>query len=115
MLCVGGIAVLLLSQAFYKSLPSNTASSCEAENCISAASTSDCEQSLTGSTESKADEKIGSPKTILPSVEDEGRENIRNKTTLGSLVLMESFEVSLGKTDAFICKYKKIRAGSENM
>ncbi|KAJ6666987.1 hypothetical protein lerEdw1_018989 [Lerista edwardsae] len=102
-LCVGGIAVLLLSQALYKCLPSSIGTSCEAENCISAASTSDCVQSLTGSTASKADEKIGSPKINLPSVEDAGRENIRNKTTTGSLVLIESFEVSLGKTDAFIC------------
>ncbi|XP_066467964.1 THUMP domain-containing protein 2 isoform X2 [Tiliqua scincoides] len=114
-LCVGGIAVLLLSQEFYKRLSSSIASSFETENCISTASTSDCVQSLAVSTELKTNEKSWIPRTILPSVEDAGRENIRNKTTLASLELIESFEVSLGKTDAFICKYKKMTAASENI
>lgn len=102
--------MLLLSQELYKHLSSSIASSYESENCISAASTSDCVQNFAVSTEANTIEKGGSPKTILPSVEDAGKENIRNKTTLASLELIESFEVSLGKTNAFICKCKKINS-----
>ncbi|XP_053098819.1 THUMP domain-containing protein 2 isoform X2 [Hemicordylus capensis] len=109
-LCAGGTVVLLLSQELYNRLSSSSANSSETGNHISVKSAGDCTQSATTSIESNSREKSGSPRTILPPAQDAGREHTSHKTPLGSLVLVESFEVSLGKTDAFICKYKKIAA-----
>ncbi|KAL8185194.1 UNVERIFIED_CONTAM: hypothetical protein K2H54_042318 [Gekko kuhli] len=105
-LCVGGTAVLLLSQELHKRINGSISSGAETENHNSIESTSDYAKCAVISLESKAQEKTGSP--LAQGV---GKEDISNtKTILGSLVLVQSLEVSLGKTDAFMCKYKKVLA-----
>ncbi|XP_042321719.1 THUMP domain-containing protein 2 isoform X2 [Sceloporus undulatus] len=107
-LCAGGIVVLLLSQELYKCLSCGIPSDPESVNCISVEAASNCTQNAMVSIKSNAKEESVSHRTVSPSAQHERKEHVANKrTTLGSLVLVESFEVSLGKTDAFICKYKK--------
>ncbi|KAH0622817.1 hypothetical protein JD844_025522, partial [Phrynosoma platyrhinos] len=107
-LCAGGTVVLLLSQELYKCLSCGITSGPESENHISVEVASNCTQNAMVSTKSNAKEENVSHKTVSPSAQHERKEHVANKrTALGSLVLVESFQVSLGKTDAFICKYKK--------
>ncbi|XP_054841012.1 THUMP domain-containing protein 2 isoform X2 [Eublepharis macularius] len=108
-LCVGGTVVLLLSQELHKLINGGISSGPETENHNSA----ECE---VVSLESDTQEKTGSPRIISPSAQHTGKEDISNtKSILGSLVLVESLEVSLGKTDAYMCKYKKPIAGLASM
>uniref|UniRef100_A0A670KDB3 THUMP domain containing 2 n=1 Tax=Podarcis muralis TaxID=64176 RepID=A0A670KDB3_PODMU len=103
-LCGGGIVVLLLSQELYKRLSGDIASSLGTENCIPA---SPCKQSAMMSVSNAKGNSFGTT-TVPLSTQEAERENTSDKrTTFGSLVLVESLEVSLGKTGAFICKYKK--------
>ncbi|XP_044285149.1 THUMP domain-containing protein 2 isoform X2 [Varanus komodoensis] len=107
--CAGGTVVLLLSQELFRSLPSGIADDPQLKNHNSVAAHGDCTQNATVSVKSNTPEKSISPKTVSSSAQVTGKEHVSNKrTALGSLLLIESFEVSLGKTDAFICKYKKI-------
>ncbi|XP_062824999.1 THUMP domain-containing protein 2 isoform X3 [Anolis carolinensis] len=101
-LCAGGTLVLLLSRELYKCLAHGINSGPESENHISVEVANDCTQSAMISIKSSRKDKD-------PSLVNEVKEHITNhhRTAFGSLVLVESFEVSLGKTDAFICKYKK--------
>ncbi|XP_015273564.1 PREDICTED: THUMP domain-containing protein 2 [Gekko japonicus] len=106
-LCVGGTAVLLLSRELHNRINGGVSSGTETENHNSIESTSDYAECAVVSLESKTQEKTGN--TVAQGT---GKEDISNtKTILGSLVLVQSFEVSLGKTDAFMCKYKKVLAG----
>ncbi|XP_060104369.1 THUMP domain-containing protein 2 [Heteronotia binoei] len=105
-LCVGGTVVLLLSQELHKRINGSVSSGTEPENHNIIESTSDYTEYAVVSLESNTQEKSGSP-----LAQGTGKEDINNtKTILGSLVLVQSFEVSLGKTDAFMCKYKKVLA-----
>nr|XP_028580804.1 THUMP domain-containing protein 2 isoform X2 [Podarcis muralis] len=107
-LCGGGIVVLLLSQELYKRLSGDIASSLGTENCIPA---SPCKQSAMMSVSNAKGNSFGTT-TVPLSTQEAERENTSDKrTTFGSLVLVESLEVSLGKTGAFICKYKKVTGG----
>ncbi|EMP36583.1 THUMP domain-containing protein 2, partial [Chelonia mydas] len=57
------------------------------------------------------EEKNQSPRSISSSIKGVETEHFNNKTTcFGSLAAVESYGVSLGKTDAFIYKYRKILA-----
>nr|XP_034966377.1 THUMP domain-containing protein 2 [Zootoca vivipara] len=110
-LCSGGIVVLLLSQELYKRLSGDIASSLGTENCIPAESMSPCKQSAMMSVNNTKGNSIG-PTAVPLSTQVAEREDTSDKRmTFGSLVLVESLEVSLGKTDAFICKYKKVTGG----
>ncbi|XP_061481542.1 THUMP domain-containing protein 2 [Rhineura floridana] len=109
-LCAGGIVVLLLSQELYN-LSSDMASGPGTKNCISLESTSVCKESAVTSINSTKEKSI-SPRTVSLSTQDAEKKDISDKrTNFGSLVLVESFAVSLGKTDAVICKYKKETGG----
>ncbi|XP_048337922.1 THUMP domain-containing protein 2 isoform X2 [Sphaerodactylus townsendi] len=107
--CVGGTVVLLLSRELYKCINDGISSGPETENHNSVESLSDCTEHAVVSLEMNTQEKNGIPRIISPLAQSTRREDISNtKTILSSLLLVESFEVSLGKTDAFMCKYKKV-------
>ncbi|XP_078204565.1 U6 snRNA (guanine-N(2))-methyltransferase THUMPD2 isoform X4 [Callithrix jacchus] len=53
------------------------------------------------------EEKTGASKTVSTSFEASNHEFLDKMSPFGSLVPVECHKVSLGKTDAFICKYKK--------
>ncbi|XP_015673427.1 THUMP domain-containing protein 2 isoform X1 [Protobothrops mucrosquamatus] len=107
-LCFGGTVVLLLSQELYKCISNGIAHGCQTERSIFAESSTDCRQSDLISVEQDTKEESISC-TVSPSSQDARKEHLSyKKADLGSLVFIESFEVSLGKTNAFICKYKKI-------
>ncbi|XP_021073964.1 THUMP domain-containing protein 2 [Mus pahari] len=55
-------------------------------------------------------DRTGAPDTASPSQKASGLPCLGRMLPCGSLVPVESFKVSLGKTDAFICKYKKAHA-----
>ncbi|KAL1783871.1 THUMP domain-containing protein 2 [Sigmodon hispidus] len=55
-------------------------------------------------------QRTGTSDTALPSHKAGGSQCPSTVLPSGSLVPVESFKVSLGKTDAFICKYKKVHA-----
>uniref|UniRef100_A0A6J0TS73 THUMP domain-containing protein 2 isoform X1 n=2 Tax=Pogona vitticeps TaxID=103695 RepID=A0A6J0TS73_9SAUR len=110
-LCAGGTAVLLLSQELYKRLSNNVASDPDSNVRITVEPANDCTKSTIMSVKSNPEEESCSPCTAPSSAQEGEQEQIvRKRTTLGSLMLMESIKVSLGRTDAFICKYKKLTA-----
>ncbi|NP_001308399.1 U6 snRNA (guanine-N(2))-methyltransferase THUMPD2 isoform 4 [Homo sapiens] len=53
------------------------------------------------------EEKTGAFKTASTSFEASNHKFLDRMSPFGSLVPVECYKVSLGKTDAFICKYKK--------
>ncbi|XP_023072055.1 THUMP domain-containing protein 2 isoform X6 [Piliocolobus tephrosceles] len=53
------------------------------------------------------EEKTGASKTVSTSFEARNHKFLDRMSPFGSLVPVECYKVSLGKTDAFICKYKK--------
>nr|XP_012306062.1 THUMP domain-containing protein 2 isoform X2 [Aotus nancymaae] len=55
-------------------------------------------------------EKTGASKTVSTSFEASNHEFLDKMSPFGSLVPVECYKVSLGKTDAFICKYKKLHS-----
>ncbi|XP_028620948.1 THUMP domain-containing protein 2 [Grammomys surdaster] len=55
-------------------------------------------------------DRTGAPNTASPSQKASSLQCLSGVLPCSSLVLVESFKVSLGKTDAFICKYKKAHA-----
>ncbi|EDL38535.1 mCG15884, isoform CRA_a, partial [Mus musculus] len=55
-------------------------------------------------------DRTGAPDTASPSQRASSVQCLGRMRPCGSLVPVESFKVSLGKTDAFICKYKKAQA-----
>ncbi|KAL7987262.1 hypothetical protein Chor_006181 [Crotalus horridus] len=108
-LCFGGTIVLLLSQELYKCISNGIAHGCQTERSIFAKSSTDCRLSDLISVEQDTKDESISCGTVSPSSQDARKEHLSyKKADLGCLVFIESFEVSLGKTNAFICKYKKI-------
>lgn len=108
-LCFGGTVVLLLNQELYKCISNYIAHGSQTERSILAESSTDCRQSNLISAEQDIKQESISCGTVSPSSQDTREEHLSyKKADLGSLVFIESFEVSLGKTNAFICKYKKI-------
>lgn len=98
--------MLLLSQELHKDINSGISSGAQTENHNSTECMRDYTECAVMSLESNVQEKTG---ILLAQSPGEG--DIRNsKTIFGSLVLVQFFEVSLGKTDAFMCKYKKVLA-----
>ncbi|XP_052042425.1 THUMP domain-containing protein 2 isoform X3 [Apodemus sylvaticus] len=55
-------------------------------------------------------DRTGTPDTTSPSQKASSLQCLDRVLPCGSLVPVESFKVSLGKTDAFICKYKRAHA-----
>ncbi|KAG8123119.1 hypothetical protein E2320_018547 [Naja naja] len=108
-LCFGGTVVLLLNQELYRSISNDIAHGSRTERSIFAETSTDCRQSDLISVEQDTKQESISCGTVSPSSQDTREEDLSyKKGDLGSLVFIESFEVSLGKTNAFICKYKKI-------
>ncbi|XP_075811389.1 U6 snRNA (guanine-N(2))-methyltransferase THUMPD2 isoform X2 [Microtus pennsylvanicus] len=60
--------------------------------------------------EMNPDKRIGTSDTASPSCKTSGSQCPSRVLPCGSLVPVECFKVSLGKTDAFICKYEKVHA-----
>ncbi|XP_063158125.1 THUMP domain-containing protein 2 isoform X1 [Candoia aspera] len=108
-LCFGGTVILLLNQELYKCISNSSAHGPQTEKHVFAESSTDCRQSNLISVEPDTKKESISFGTVSPSTQDARKEHLSyEKTDLGSLVFIESFEVSLGKTNAFICKYKKV-------
>lgn len=101
MLRAGGTVVLLLSEAHCRSLTDGEESS----------SPSKSEGSLTDEPGagkcSIPKEKTGTSQIVSPSLEASNQERLPKMPPFGSLVPVECHKVGLGKTDAFIYKYKK--------
>ncbi|XP_034369658.1 U6 snRNA (guanine-N(2))-methyltransferase THUMPD2 isoform X1 [Arvicanthis niloticus] len=55
-------------------------------------------------------DRTGAPNTASPSQKASSLQCLSGVLPCGSLLPVESFKVSLGKTDAFICKYEKAQA-----
>ncbi|KAM6460971.1 U6 snRNA (guanine-N(2))-methyltransferase THUMPD2 isoform 1-T2 [Liasis olivaceus] len=108
-LCFGGTVVLLLNQELYKCISNGIAHGPQTEQHIFAESSTDCRQSDLISVEPDTKKESTGLGTVSISTQDARKEHLScEKADLGSLVFIESFEVSLGKTNAFICKYKKV-------
>lgn len=60
--------------------------------------------------EMNPDKKTGTSDTASPSCQTSSSQCPSSMLPCGSLVPVECFKVSLGKTDAFICKYEKVHA-----
>lgn len=60
--------------------------------------------------EMNPDKRTGASGTASPSGKTRSSQCLSRVLPCGSLVPVECFKVSLGKTDAFICKYEKVRA-----
>ncbi|XP_012582751.1 PREDICTED: THUMP domain-containing protein 2 [Condylura cristata] len=100
MLRVGGTIVLLLSADHYQLL-----SDCKERN-ISLSHTNEpgIEKCL------NPKEKTGLPDTVASSLEASNQGCLDKTPPFGSLVPVECYKVSLGKTDAFICKHRKVHS-----
>uniref|UniRef100_A0A8C8SKR8 U6 snRNA (guanine-N(2))-methyltransferase THUMPD2 n=1 Tax=Pelusios castaneus TaxID=367368 RepID=A0A8C8SKR8_9SAUR len=106
---VGGTVVLLMSQDLHKPMG----------GCISSCVDNDTSLNATGNSKNGAavvknlnpKEKDGSPRNVSSSIKGVETEPVNKKMScIGSLVVVESYGVSLGKTSAFIYKYRKIPA-----
>ncbi|XP_053780662.1 THUMP domain-containing protein 2 isoform X2 [Desmodus rotundus] len=96
----GGAVVLLLSEAHCKSL-----TGCESSIPLNSKGGHSGEP---GSEKCLIpDGKTGTSETASPSLEANDQECLPQMPPFGSLVPVERYKVSLGKTDAFIYKYKK--------
>lgn len=60
--------------------------------------------------EMNPDKRTGTSDTASPSCKTSSSQCPSRVLPCGSLVPVECFKVSLGKTDAFICKYEKVHA-----
>ncbi|XP_025061473.1 THUMP domain-containing protein 2 isoform X1 [Alligator sinensis] len=110
---VGGTVVLLLSQDPHKYVDGPIAN--YVENNASVNITTDDTNKTVMATDSNPREENGSPQSISSSNKNMEREPHNDKMKcFGSLVLVDSHGVSLGKTNAFICKYKKMPTSGVN-
>lgn len=98
---VGGTVVLLLSEAHHRRLKDGEGSS------IPLNSKGGHTDELGVAKCLLPEGKTGIAKTVSPSLESSNQECLDKMPPFGSLVPMECYKVSLGKTDAFIYKYKK--------
>ncbi|CAM5104177.1 unnamed protein product [Eretmochelys imbricata] len=106
---VGGTVVLLVSQDLHRHM-GGCISNC-VENDTSLNTTSGNKKGAAVVKDLNPEEKNQSPRSISSSITGVETEHFNNKTTcFGSLAAVESYGVSLGKTDAFIYKYRKILA-----
>ncbi|XP_067388937.1 THUMP domain-containing protein 2 isoform X2 [Emydura macquarii macquarii] len=109
---VGGTVVLLMSQDLHKHM-GGCISRC-VENDTSLNANSDSKNGAAVVKDLNPKEKNGSPRSISSSIKGVETEPFNQKITcFGSLVAVESYGVSLGKTDAFIYKYRKIPAAGK--
>ncbi|XP_039386348.1 THUMP domain-containing protein 2 isoform X2 [Mauremys reevesii] len=104
---VGGTVVLLVSQDLHKHM-GGCISNC-VENDTSLNATSDNKNGAAVVKDLNPKEENGSPRNISSSIKGV-KEHFNNVTCFGSLAAVESYGVSLGKTDAFIYKYRKMPA-----
>lgn len=96
---VGGAMVLLLSEdhrRYLRDCGGNSIALTSQDNIA------DSEMNL--------DKRTGTSGTASPSCKTSGPQCPSRVLPCGSLVPVECFKVSLGKTDAFICKYEKVHA-----
>uniref|UniRef100_A0A8C6RAF1 U6 snRNA (guanine-N(2))-methyltransferase THUMPD2 n=1 Tax=Nannospalax galili TaxID=1026970 RepID=A0A8C6RAF1_NANGA len=101
---VGGTMVLLLSEAHHRCLRSL------GDGSIPLSSEGSHTTDLEMKTFLNPDKATDSPEAVS-STHEAGTQPCADKMSpFGSLVPVECFRVSLGKTDAFICKYKKAQA-----
>ncbi|MBZ3869406.1 THUMP domain-containing protein 2 [Sciurus carolinensis] len=98
---VGGTAVLLLSEDHHRLLRDCGVSSSPLDSKGSHSPEPGIKKCL------NPEGKTGTPETVPPSHETSNQEHFKETSPFGSLVLVECYKVSLGKTEAFICKYKK--------
>ncbi|XP_019503388.1 PREDICTED: THUMP domain-containing protein 2 isoform X2 [Hipposideros armiger] len=101
---VGGTVVLLLSEAHHRHLKDCEGSSIPVNPKGSHTDELGIEKCLS------PEENPGISKTVSSSLESSNQECLDKMPPFGSLVPMECYKVSLGKTDAFIYKYKKSHA-----
>ncbi|XP_050019478.1 THUMP domain-containing protein 2 isoform X1 [Alexandromys fortis] len=98
-LCDGGAMVLLLSEDHHRYL----------RDCGGNGIPLTSQDNITDP-EMNPDKRTGASGTASPSRKTSSSQCPSRVLPCGSLVPVECFKVSLGKTDAFICKYKKVRA-----
>ncbi|KAL0621035.1 THUMP domain-containing protein 2 [Plecturocebus cupreus] len=98
---VGGIMVLLLSEDHHRRLTDYEESSVPFNSKDSHTDKPGIKKCLI------PEEKTGASKTVSTSFEASNHEFLDKMSPFGSLVPVECYKVSLGKTAAFICKYKK--------
>ncbi|XP_040851352.1 THUMP domain-containing protein 2-like isoform X2 [Ochotona curzoniae] len=97
----GGTIVLLLGENHYRRLTSQAESGLPPD-----AKGSHMDGPGTGRC-LKPEDKMDSPGTVASSFNTSNQEYLDQMSPFGSLVPTECYKVSLGKTDAFLCKYKK--------
>nr|XP_044993614.1 THUMP domain-containing protein 2 isoform X2 [Jaculus jaculus] len=102
-LCVDGTIVLLLSEDHHRRL--GGCRDVAPLNCKGSHSTDPEVKTLLS-----AEDKVGTSETMSSAHGASNQEDLYQVSPFGSLVPVECFRVSLGKTDAFICKYKKAGA-----
>ncbi|XP_050807651.1 THUMP domain-containing protein 2 isoform X2 [Gopherus flavomarginatus] len=105
---VGGTVVLLVSQDVHKHM-GGCISNC-VENDTSLNATRDNKNGAAVVKDLNPKEENGSPRSISSSIKGVETEYSNNITCFGSLAAVESYGVSLGKTDAFLYKYRKMPA-----
>ncbi|KAM9155643.1 U6 snRNA (guanine-N(2))-methyltransferase THUMPD2 isoform 2-T2 [Pangshura tecta] len=108
---VGGTVVLLVSQDLHKHI-GGCISNC-VENYTSLNATSDKKNGAAVVKDLNPKEENGSPRSISSSIKGVETEHLNNITCFGSLAAVESYGISLGKTDAFIYKYRKMPAAGK--
>ncbi|XP_012306062.2 THUMP domain-containing protein 2 isoform X2 [Aotus nancymaae] len=98
---VGGTIVLLLSEDHHRRLTDYKESSIPFNSKDSHTDEPGIKKCLI------PQEKTSASKTVSTSFKASNHEFLDKMSPFGSLVPVECYKVSLGKTDAFICKYKK--------
>ncbi|XP_058284462.1 THUMP domain-containing protein 2 isoform X3 [Hylobates moloch] len=98
---VGGTIVLLLSEDHHRRLTDCKESSVPFNSKDSHTDEPGIKKCL------NPEEKTGAFKTVSTSFEASNHKFLDRMSPFGSLVPVECYKVSLGKTDAFICQYKK--------
>lgn len=98
---VGGTVVLLLSEDHHRHIKDCEGGSIPLKSKGSHTDVRGTEKCLI------PDEKTGISETVPSSSEPRNQECLDKVPRFGSLVPVECYKVSLGRTDAFICKYKK--------
>ncbi|KAM7079098.1 U6 snRNA (guanine-N(2))-methyltransferase THUMPD2 isoform 4-T4 [Molossus nigricans] len=98
---VGGTLVLLLSEDHRRRLGAGEEHSVPRDSKGSHADEPETEKCVIPK------EKNGTSEAVASSLEANTQECLHEMPPFGSLVPAECYKVSLGRTDAFICKYKK--------
>ncbi|XP_046924910.1 THUMP domain-containing protein 2 isoform X2 [Lynx rufus] len=101
---VGGAIVLLLSEEHHRRLKDGEQSSIPLNSEGSHTGEPSIKKCL------KPGGKTGTSETVSSSFEASSQECLDKTPPFGSLVPVECHKVSLGRTDAFICKYRKLHS-----